>query len=149
MKKNIFLFFVLIFLNSCYAGLDELPTYSGADISSITFESRWEDPVSHSFKAQNLINKDLVIDKENQTISLILQVPEASESFPEEIRNSVTLSKLILISSISTAATIAPVGNTPKMGVWGDFSQPDLKYEVTAADGTKKLWSLIIKGFEK
>ena len=134
MKKNIFLFFVLIFLNSCYAGLDELPTYSGADIS---------------FKAQNLINKDLVIDKENQTISLILQVPEASGSFPEEIRNSVTLSKLILISSISTAATIAPVGNTPKMGVWGDFSQPDLKYEVTAADGTKKLWSLIIKGFEK
>ncbi len=149
MKKYIGLLFMLILFNSCYSGLDDLPTYSDADISSITFEMRWEDPATHTFKAQNLTNKDLVINKEAQTISVTLQVPAASSSFPENIRNEISLKKLILISSISTAATIAPVGHTPKMGAWGDFSQSNLKYLVTAGDGTKKEWTISINGFEK
>jgi hypothetical protein len=149
MKKNICLLFMLILFNSCYSGLDDLPTYSDADILSITFEMRWEDPGTHVFKVQNLINKNLVIDKDRQSISLTLEVPPVSGGFPESIRNATSLNKLILISSISTAATIAPVGNTPKMGVWGDFSQSNLKYMVTAADGTKKEWTMVIINFEK
>ena len=149
MKKIIFLFFTLIMFNSCYKGLEDLPTYDEADITAITFETRWEDPDTHVFKAQNLTNKNLVIDKEARSISLIVQVPAASGNFPESVRNTVSLNKLILTSSISTAATIAPVENTPKMGYWGDFSQSTLKYEVTAADGTKKIWTITIEGFEK
>ena len=42
---------------------------------------------------------------------------------------------------LSTAARITPLNGAPKLGNPGDFSAKEFKYQVTAADGTKKEWT--------
>lgn len=65
--------------------------------------------------------------------------------FTSEIRDKVTLSNLNAYCTISTAATITPIGDTPVLGKIGDFSKSDMQYEVVAADGkTKKPGNLLL-----
>ena len=48
--------------------------------------------------------------------------------------------------TISTAAIIKPIGDAPKLGVPGDWTK-DNQYEVTAADGTKKTWTIVVEPY--
>ena len=48
--------------------------------------------------------------------------------------------------TISTAATIKPINGAPKLGVPGDWTK-DNQYEVTAADGTKKVWTIVVEPY--
>ena len=57
------------------------------------------------------------------------------------------LSNLWVYVSISDAATVAPLDNSPVLGKPGDFSS-DRTYRVTAADGTHEDYVLkTVKGF--
>lgn len=150
MKFKAYLFLIVSFLlSSCYSGLDDLPAYDNAEITSISFEYRWEDPNTGTFSVITLNNKDLVIKSDVGTIELSIEVPSVSNKFPENIRNQVSLNKLILVSSISNAAIIEPLENSPKMGYWGDFSDKKFKYKVTAANGSEKVWTIVINDFIK
>lgn len=150
--KYVMLFFACLTFSSCLkSGLEDLPSYEDADIKAFTFEYRWmvKEGESEKLRVQNM-DVDVNIDDANTTVTCNITVPEVNGVFTSEIRDKVTLSNLNAYCTISTAATITPIGDTPVLGKIGDFSKSDMQYEVVAADGkTKKTWKLIIGGFNK
>lgn len=150
--KYVMLFFACLTFSSCLkSGLEDLPSYEDADIKAFTFEYRWmvKEGESEKLRVQKM-DVDVNIDDANTTVTCNITVPEVNGVFTSEIRDKVTLSNLNAYCTISTAATITPIGDTPVLGKIGDFSKSDMQYEVVAADGkTKKTWKLIIDGFNK
>lgn len=150
--KYVMLFFACLTFSSCLkSGLEDLPSYEDADIKAFTFEYRWmvKEGESEKLRVQKM-DVDVNIDDTNTTVTCNITVPEVNGVFTSEIRDKVTLSNLNAYCTISTAATITPIGDTPVLGKIGDFSKSDMQYEVVAADGkTKKTWKLIIDGFNK
>lgn len=149
--KYVLLLFTCLSFSSCLtSGLDELPAYEDADIKDFTFEYRWmvKEGSSEKLRVQKL-NTEVTLG-ENNTVTCQITVPAANDVFTQDIRNQVTLSNLNAYCTISTAATITPIGDTPVLGKIGDFSKSDMQYEVVAADGkTRKVWKLVISNFKK
>ena len=153
MKKTInsFLALISIFIfSSCMnQGLDDLPTYSEAEISNIKFEYRWWDEANKKMRVQELTT-NRSIDKDNAQIDCELIVPPVNNTFKAEIREKVTLGNLAASVDISTAARLQPVDDSPMLGVPADFSKKKMSYKVTAADGkTVKVWEITITDFNK
>lgn len=149
--QYIILFLACLSFTSCLtSGLDELPAYEEADIKAFTFEYRWmvKEGISEKLRVQKM-NTEVTIGEDN-TVTCKITVPAANDVFTQEERAKVTLSNLNAYCTISTAATITPIGDAPVLGKIGDFSKPDMQYEVVAADGkTRKNWKLIISSFNK
>ncbi len=153
MKKNINVLlslFLMTMISSCLkAGLEELPAYEDADITNFKFEYRWFDDAKNRMCVEQMTVKT-IIDKENLIVTCDITVPKADDDFPKEIRDGVSLSNLVGYCDISTAAVIAPVGDSPKLGEIQDFStQNEMSYKVTAANGDSKTWTLKIDSFNK
>jgi hypothetical protein len=155
MKAYRFLFLLILFpfFTSCLTtGLEELPVYKDAEITNFKFEYRWSEKegTSDLLKVKPL-TVNLAINKEKQEIVCKITVPQAdSQGFTEAVRDNVSLNNIVGFCTISTAATIAPIGTSPALGKPADFSQPNMSYEVIAADKTtKKTWKLIIESFSK
>lgn len=154
MKKHIkFLIFLLasITMTSCLkSDLEELPTFSDAEITNFRFEYRWIDDTQDYNRLQVVqLDTETTIDAVNQKVTCIISVPAASGDFPAEIRSQVSLSEIVGYADISTAASLAPTNGAPALGEVGDFSNSTMSYEVTAADGTKVIWGLTITEFNK
>lgn len=143
---------VTTLMSSCLTmGLEDLPVYSDADITNFKFEYRWaaKEGTSDVLRVK-VLNVDLDVNKDKKEVTCSITVPPADSQFSADIREKVSLNNLIGYSSISTAATIHPLGNSPALGKPGDFSISDMQYEVVAADRkTKQIWKLIIKSFDK
>ena len=143
MKKiyNVLLsLFLMTMISSCLkAGLEELPAYEDADITNFKFEYRWFDDAKNRMCVEQMTVKT-IIDKENLIVTCDITVPKADDDFPN----------LVGYCDISTAAVIAPVGDSPKLGEIQDFStQNEMSYKVTAANGDSKTWTLKIDSFNK
>ena len=139
MKKiyNVLLsLFLMTMISSCLkAGLEELPAYEDADITNFKFEYRWFDDAKNRMCVEQMTVKT-IIDKENLIVTCDITVPKADDDFPKEIRDGVSLSNLVGYCDISTAAVIAPVGDSTKLG------------EILA-NGDSKTWTLKIDSFNK
>lgn len=144
------LFLSLLFTSCLESGLDELPAFSDADITRFRFEHRWLDETNTFAKMQVVqLATDLTIDEGANTINCIVTVPAASANFPEAIRNQVAITNVVGYADISPAAVMEPIGDSPVLGVPGDFGSAN-QYEVKAADGeTVKVWTIIVKEFNK
>lgn len=152
MKKlinTILLIFLMSTVSSCLkSGLDDLKTYNEAKIANLNFEYRWWNDANKQMTVKTLdIEKQ--ISEDNNLITCKLKVPKASGSFTDAVRQNVSLSNLVCYMDLSTAARIAPLSGAPKLGVPGDFSANEFKYLVTAADGTKREWTIKIAAFAK
>lgn len=150
--KYILLLLTCMSFSSCLeSGLDDLPAYDEADIKAFTFEYRWmiKEGTSEKLRVQKM-STDVNIDVDNTTVTCNITVPTVNGAFTQEVRDKVTLSNLNAYCTISTAATITPVGDTPVLGKIGDFSKSNMQYEVVAADGkNRKTWKLVIAGFNR
>lgn len=145
----VLLIFLMGTVSSCLkSGLDDLDTYNGAEITNLKFEYRWWNDDKQQMAVQEIsIEKQILTD--DNLITCKLTVPEVSASFTADIRQEVSLSKLYAFMDISTAARIAPVNGAPTLGKVADFSAKEFKYLVTAADGTKREWTIKITDFIK
>lgn len=146
--------FILSFSSCLESGLDELETYSEANITAINFEYRWAvaENANDTWAGEKLQVKTLSTSATygDGTIECTLKVPAASGTFTEAVRGQVALSNLNAYVTISPGSTIKPIGNSPVLGELGDFTQSDISYEVISADKkTKKVWKIVIKSFEK
>lgn len=152
MKKliNIVLLVLLMStVSSCLkSGLEELPTYNEAEIANLYFEYRWWDEAANQMAVKTLTVEKQIVDDDN-LITCKLTVPAAGGSFTAAIRQEVSLNKLIAYIDVSTAARVTPLNGAPKLGNPGDFSAKEFKYLVTAADGTKREWTIKITDFIK
>jgi hypothetical protein len=146
------LLFIMALFTSCLKkDLPGYPSFEGASIDKVYLEYRYNggetfngNPVV-AFKAMSVTQ---TIVAERSTINLVVAVPPASGSFTNEERDRVSLSNLIMYFDISTAASAVPVEGAPKLGDLVDLTIPR-KYEVTAANGNKKTWTISVTSFNK
>ncbi len=149
MKKITYILFLVIglTLTSCLKyNLEELPAYSDAEMLGFDFEYRWE---SDGKLAVFTLTTATTIDSNNGTITCSVTVPSASGSLTDSERANISLSNIVGYTTISTAAIIAPVNNSPTLGTIADWSSKSYEYKVTAANGDSKTWKVIIDDFTK
>lgn len=141
---------VVLFSSCLKSGLDDLPAFEDKAITSFTFEYRWlvKNGEFDQLRVQQM-DVTTTINEENKTVDCVITVPVAKDDFTTTVRDQVVLTNLVGVSSISTAATMQPVGDAPELGVLSDFSGADMQYEVTAADGTSVIWTMNITAFNK
>lgn len=146
MKKIlILLVFVSSFLTSCIKlGLDELPVYNLTKITTFNMEYRFEAKNANgvSYVEDMGIPTTVKIDTIANVVNVTPTLPAANSIFTVAERQKVSLSNLVAFCSLETAASIKPIGNSPKMGIPADWST-EHKYLVTAADGkTTREWTI-------
>ena len=96
--KYVLLSFLCICLSSCLtAGLDDdLPVYTEAEVTAFNFEYRWtiQEGISEKLQVKTLTAQTKINQAEG-LIECAITVPKVSGTFTEEVRNQVSLSKLI------------------------------------------------------
>lgn len=158
MKNKLYALMLLmtcLFTSCLTAGLENLPEFEEANITGVQkIEYRYiSDQLSPTDNKPIVKYVDLSrqtnIDTKTNTVSISVTVPVANpSSFPEEERDKCSASNIAVMVSISTAARVFPVGDSPKFGVPGNWSKPN-KYIVQAGDGTKKEWIVQVVSFIK
>ena len=151
MKKYLYLIaalFVAVLSTSCLeSGLEELDEYSGCDITSGEIYWRYygdgKIPASGEQQVKQ-VRLARAVSADNDTNTFYIKY--VTGNIPEAERGNFTESKAVVAVTISTAATIKPINGAPKLGVPGDWTK-DNQYEVTAADGTKKTWTIVVEPY--
>ncbi|TWJ17916.1 hypothetical protein JN06_00491 [Bacteroides zoogleoformans] len=149
--KWIMILMCIPFMTAC--DWETLPTYGEAEISAVQFYFRWaseqKDPVTGEpvVKEQRL-NTTNNVASESGVIEAVVTVPAATGDFTENIRKQVSVSKLWGQVSVSTAARITPIEGSAILGTPDDWSK-ERKFEVTAANGSKKIWTIRVTQFNK
>lgn len=156
MKRNLksistsVLLLIVTFTTSCLKkDLEAYPLFDTNEITLVGAEHRFLGTVIKNDQpvvAYQSITVASTIDKTNAVINITLTVPAANGQFTAAEKAKVSQSKLWFYMNISTAATISPVGGTPKLGDPTDATKP-LKYIVTAANGTARTWTINVTTF--
>ncbi len=145
---SIIILLIMTLFSSCLKkDLPNYPLWDGNYIDNVYVEYRWQD-TTQTYNGQPVVayqklNVAQTIDSVNNTINITLTVPAANGSFTSAQRAKVRLSHLWIYFDISNSATIKGIGKTPAPGDSANLSQP-LTYEVTAANGQKRTWTVNI-----
>lgn len=90
-----------------------------------------------------------VIDKESRLVTIKVNPSQGRiNSIPAGARAELSINNVAVVVALPTAARLFPVGNSPKLGVNGDWSKPN-KYIVRAANGDESEWTIHIIEFNK
>ena len=130
------------------SGLEELDTYKDCNITSGEIYWRYysTDVIPGSGEQQvKQVRLARAVEQNLDTNTFYIRY--VTGNIPEAERANFTESKAVVAVTISTAAIIKPIGDAPKLGVPGDWTK-DNQYEVTAADGTKKTWTIVVEPYE-
>ena len=144
-----------LLLSCLYQDLPELPVYKDAAIENngINFEHRYLDPIKVSggqpvVQVKTLtttsvikLKKDTGAATDSVIATISIPAPDPTISFSSAERSKISLRSLVCYLNVSTAATVAPVGDAPRLGTIGDYSVPR-EYMITAADGTSNKWTV-------
>ncbi|MGM9478304.1 DUF5018-related domain-containing protein [Pedobacter sp. GSP4] len=137
-------------LSSCIKkDLPEFASFDANEITLVNAEYRFNGSATMNGQpivAYQKLNVTQTVDKANATINLAISVPAASGQFTAAEKAKVAQSNLWFYLNISTAATVSPTGGTPALGDPTDATKA-LKYVVTAANGTSRVWTINITSF--
>lgn len=143
---------IILTLSSCLKeDLPEYPLWESKEITNVNVEYRYfgdQEYLGAPLISYKQMDVEADIDENSGVINLNITVPEANGDFSEEEREKVTLGKLWMNVDISTAAKIVPVNGTPSLGDPMDLNNTQF-FEVIAADGSKKSWSIKVDEFKK
>lgn len=139
--------------SSCLkSDLPKMPLWDTNGIDHIYVEYRYntdelyyEEPI---VGYQRLVTSNVIVDSSSGTIAFTVTVPAATGKFTAEKRAEVNLNHLWVYMDIPTGATIAAVAPTPALGYATDLTQPQT-YEVTAANGETRKWTIKVTEFLK
>ena len=151
-KHIAFLMMVLslgLFSSCLKKGLTDYPLFDTNEITLVNVEHRFigtSTQYAQPLVAYQKLTIAHQIDKVNSTINVQITVPAANGQFTDAEKAKVSQSKLWFYLNISTAASIAPVPGTPKLGDPTDATKP-LKYIVTAANGAARTWTINVTAF--
>ncbi|WP_455592259.1 DUF5018-related domain-containing protein [Bacteroides sp.] len=159
MKKYSYLFFIFILttLTSCLkSGLENLPEFEDNDITAVRkVEYRFKGTTSsgvsgEAYLVYQALGHKEQLDTEAKTLNIQVTVPKADDAseFTTAKRNECTVNNIAIMVSIETAARLTPIGDSPKLGVPGDWSKPN-KYLITAANGNTAEWTITVTSFTK
>lgn len=139
------------FISSC--DWQDLPSYEQAEISAVQYYYRWASGEKDAVTGEPIVKEkrlDTVseVDSEKGLVTAKVTVPDASGDFSEAVRAGVSQNRLWGQVSVSTAARVTPVNGTAKLGTPDDWTK-EQQYEVRAANGTVKVWTIKIVEFNK
>lgn len=139
-----------LFLTSCW---EDLPAYGEAEITKVGFYHRFAGPDKDAITGEPImveteLSCQCEINSEDASVYVDVTVPDANGDFTETERNNVSQSKLWGYFNVSTAARVTPINNSPTLGTPGDWTSPH-QYEIMAADGSKKIWTVTVRSFLK
>jgi hypothetical protein len=154
MKKflNIFAALLLAVVStSCLKhDLEELDVYSGCDITRVDCAYRWKTGEIHPGTQSEKVNQVYVsaysrtyVTDESDPSRGVCTIRYSKTNIPQEYR-SIAETEMVVYVTISTAATMKPINGAPALGIPADWTA-DHEYEVTAADGTKKIWKIVVE----
>lgn len=150
MKRYIISLFAAVLSMVCLTGCltsgidDPEEVFDGANITGLQgVYYRYIDASGDVQQVRLAIGSD--INDEENTMEIVYLVPS---NFPQDQVDKVTTSNLVVVLNISTAAIIKPIDGAPKLGVPGDWSKPN-KYEITAANGNKKIWTVTLELYQE
>jgi hypothetical protein len=139
--------------SSCLdSNLEDLGLLSDCDIIGIETHYRYIDenqkiPASGEPKVIQIrtaaFSRTYVTDEDDPTKG-VCTIKYTKQRIPASELANFSESNLVVTVDLSTAATIRPLGDSPELGVPGDWTK-DWDYEVTAADGTKKTWTIVVE----
>lgn len=139
-----------IFSSCLKSNLPELPYWEDNFINNVFVEHRYNGPKSRYNEPivvyQKLTVTNMVVDSVKSRIEFTLTVPSPVGTFTAEEKAKVRQNNLWVYIDVSTAATVAPVGNTPPLGDPTDLTK-EHTYEVTAANGDKRTWTIAVTSF--
>ena len=155
MKKILYcltlVFSALLFSSCLKGGLEDLPEYEDAEITSVSavryrYMTDEKSPASGEYLVKEVdLTSDADIDSESGSVKIKVSVPS---EFPAGELGNLSTSNLVVAVSISTAARMSPVGDSSQLGVPADWSKLN-RYVVQAANGNKKDWTIEIVEFNK
>lgn len=143
---------ILPLLASC--SWEDLPAYEEAEITGVQFYYRWasttdKDPITgQPMVCEQRLNASASINSEAGKVDVRISLPGANATFTEEVRAAASQNNLVGQVSLSTAARIAPADGNKVLGVPDNWTVPHA-FVVTAADGTKKSWTITVTEFSK
>lgn len=151
MKKYLYLIaamFVAVLSTSCLeSGLEELDEYSGCDITNGNVLWRWYAGGNIPASGEQQVKQvQLAAARTQDAENCVYTIKYVLGNIPEAERGNFTEANAVVEVTISTAAIIKPINGAPKLGVPGDWTK-DNQYEVTAADGTKKTWTIVVEPY--
>jgi len=145
-------FTVIVLTSSCLKkDLPEFQSFEDNDITLVNVEHRFNGNLTMNGEpivAYQKLNVTQTVDDNTSTINVEITVPVTSDEFTDAERDKVSQSKLWFYMNISTAASIIAIEGTPTLGDPTDATKP-LKYEVTAANGDSKIWTINVTEFNK
>lgn len=146
MKRYIISLFTAVLSMVCLTGCltsgidDPEKEFDGADITGVQgIYYRYKDSKGNVQQVRLSMGSDINVDE--QTCEIVYLLPG---NFPQDQVDNFSLKTVVVVLNISTAAVIRPLGDSPALGVPGDWSKPN-QYEITAADGTKKIWTVTLE----
>lgn len=132
--------------------LPALPLWETNNIDHVYVEYRYNSGETYYDEPivayQKLITSGMIVDSANSIIHFAITVPSPAGTFTAEERDKVRQDSLWVYMDLSTGATVAPVGNTPKPGNVTDLTKPQV-YEVMAANGETREWTIMVTNFSK
>lgn len=130
--------------------LEELDVYSGCDITRVDCEFRYKTGETHPGTQSEKVNQVYIsaysrtyVTDENDPNKGVCTIRYSKNNIPAAYKDTAE-SEMVVYVTISTAATIKPINGAPTLGVPADWTA-DHQYEVTAADGTKKTWTIVVE----
>lgn len=125
---------------------EDLPAYEEAEITKVGAYHRFYSGDKDALTGENIVaEKELTstvdIDSDKGIANATFSIPAANGKFTEAERAKVSLSNLVVYVNVSTAAHVTPVEGAPKFGTPADWTKKH-KYNVMAADGTTKTWTV-------
>ena len=143
-------FVLAVFTTSCLdSNLEDLPEFSDAEITSLNnvyyrYYSSETNPGNNEQKVlqMRIPNGVWTVTDNKEDEASATFVIQFNSNF-EQFKGKLTLEELVVIFNISQGAVIKPIEGSATLGVPGDWSGEN-KYEVTAANGKKKIWTVKI-----
>ena len=132
------------------SGLEELDVYSGCDITRVDCAYRWKTGEIHPGTQSEKVNQVYVsaysrtyVTDESDPTKGVCTIRYSKTNIPAAYKE-IAEKEMVVYVTISTAATMKPINGAPQLGVPADWTA-DHEYEVTAADGTKKTWKIVVE----
>ena len=140
----------LPFVTSC---LEDLPAYEEAEITKVGFFHRFAGPNKDAVTGEPImVEKELTctsdINSEAATVNVKVTVPVANGDFTDAERAKVVQGKLWGYLTVATASRVSPLSGTSALGTPDDWTK-EHQFEVMAADGTKKVWTVKVTEFNR
>lgn len=138
----------LMFASCLENNLEDIEVYDGADITSVRgmyyYYNYTTTPAGDNiFDWGNISRQNVVIDDENNTVSIGIATPATANI------DQFSPQKVVMMLTISTAATIEPIDNSAVLGIESDWTAGKInKYKITAANGVSKVWTVVVESYD-